>query len=208
MKLCHFWDLGLWKLFFDILTNKFVEGAATKGLHGSAVTQDFKKIKKRVRMFRSLQWPFAMSVFLVSAWRDAGIGSISCRWAEMCLCSHLTPLSLFPPAHLHSACAPSHPVALSSSSSFSLYSCSTVWQRRGLARRSSTWWEWCATMASTTPPSSSRPRFASGCTSTTRTSKRWDSFGPEPALLQQEGDALCSSCSCSFCLTELCCALL
>lgn len=35
------------------------------------------------------------------------------RWAEMCLCSNLTPPSLFPlpPAHLHSACTPSRPVA-------------------------------------------------------------------------------------------------
>ena len=88
---------------------------------------------------------------------------------------HTSPsLPCIPPSLPRSLSPPPSLLSLSLSLSLSLCSCSTVWQRRGLARRSSTWWAWCATTASTTPPSSSRPRYASGCTSTTPTSKRWD----------------------------------
>jgi len=119
----------------------------------------------------------------------------------------LTPLSLPPSlpyfSPLHPCIPPSLPsLPLSLSFSLSLYSCSTVWLRRGLARRSSTWWEWCATTASTTPPSSSRPRYASGCTSTTPTSKRWDTVWSPHAAARGGCAVLCSVRCLSSCAWE------
>lgn len=52
----------------------------------------------------------------------------------------------------------------------------TGWRRKRPSGRSSTWWAWSATTGSITPPSSSRPRSADGCTLTTLTSKRCAPF--------------------------------